>query len=352
MASYTPQQIAFAFSMISNAATALPAGQPLGVYEQAIVDNFETITQTFPEIVGTGWSVVWGPKVYSSPTHPQITADNALLVVRGTGEGGNPFYIVATAATNPQSQFDRHVEDLSLTPVPFPAGGRVSTGTMDGVDILLGLESGGSTLQQFLDARASDTATLVFTGHSLGGTLTPALALSVESRGWGKVYTLPTAGLTAGDASFVSAFAARFPPAAPAGATSTWNRNVVNSNDAYPKCWTSVGEISGLYPQLGPPSPCISAIQRSVESRLPVPNPFANIAQVTFQAAFQPPPPDLANDGTLQFVYETRWQHIEAYGLEIIPDLLGGFQSPGFGPEQWQCVHDLCAQLEEATVAR
>jgi hypothetical protein len=324
MASYNTQQITFVFSLVSNAAASAEAGQ--SDLPGLITAKFQTITQQYGSYIGTGWSMPWGPVVESSPTARGPVANNSLIVVQGTDAGGNPLYIVATAGTNPKSAVDR-TEDLNLTMVPFAAGGNIDQGTMTGLNALLTMQSNGLTLQQFLKSRASSSATLAFTGHSLGGALTPALALSVDTTGWGNVVAMPTAGPTPGDAGFVAAFTQKFPPLlAQGGTTLTWNRNVVNELDAVPMAWTSIAQVNGLYPQIGDP-PCVQALVDKFAALPLSPNPFVNLPQSPFTGQYgnPPVPPLYAKNLTVRFLAQALYQHIQAYVVQLVPDLVNAF---------------------------
>jgi len=325
MGSYTTQQNAFVFSLVSNAASAVSSN-----FAAAITQKFGEVTSgQYSSFIGTGWSIAWGPVVVSEKGDVTPEADNTLMVVQGTDASGNPLYIVPTAGANPKSLFDELAEDLSLKMVAFPGGGNITTGTNDGLTNLLGMSYENNTLQQFLDSvpNAGD-ATLVFTGHSLGGALTPALALSIDTSRWGQVYAMPTAGPTTGDAGFAAAFTKKFPtPQSTSDPRSTWNCNIVNESDLVPMVWNSVGNILGLYSQLGPPSPCVTAVIHHVEGLIPAGASFVSVPQVTFTADFvpQPGPFPYEKNPTVLFFAEALYQHIAAYTLELVPDLLDAF---------------------------
>lgn len=349
MGSYSAQQNAFVFSLVSNAASSASSD-----FAEAITTKFDEVTSNYASFIGTGWSIAWGPVVFSESTDRTPKADNALVVVQGTDASGKPLYIVATAGTNPKSLFDEKTEDLDLTLVPFAGGGNITTGTNIGLMNLLGMTSNNQTLQQFLSSCASSNATLIFTGHSLGGALTPALALSIETSGWGQVYAYPTAGPTPGDAGFVTAFTTKFPtPQATTDPTSTWNCNIVNQIDLVPMAWTDISGIGALYPQLGPPSPCVTDLQNAAAALVPSPDPFVDLPRTTFDRGFVPPQPPLlfAKNPTILFMTEALYQHSTAYTMELVPDLVGAF--PGIELTDAGCVEimALCVEVSAESVA-
>src|SRR5262249_8685312 len=103
--------------------------------------------------------------------------------------------VVTIAGTNPNSIFDWFVLDWDVGKVvrwPYgshPQGAAISEGSWLGLQILRALRPGygvpgmGTTLGEFLTLAMRDlnqTTTLIVTGHSLGGALSPALALWLQ----------------------------------------------------------------------------------------------------------------------------------------------------------------------------
>ena len=104
-------------------------------------------------------------------------------------------------------------------------------------------------LRTFLTKAANGSSTLIFAGHSLGGALSPTLALFLypqpQESGWKQVLVLPTAGASPGNEPFAKLFAAAYPPvasgvSAPYG---TWNTNYANAADAVPHAWNLLDEV-------------------------------------------------------------------------------------------------------------
>jgi hypothetical protein len=122
--------------------------------------------------------------------------------------------------------------------------------------MLLAMQSQGQTLLSYLQARAdASTSTLIFTGHSLGGALSPTLALALKEQGlnlkdWKAVYVYPTAGPTAGNATFATYFSQTFPQSATGSQPwQVWNADLANSLDIVPRAWNAqtLATIPNLY---------------------------------------------------------------------------------------------------------
>jgi len=218
------QQV-FTLNMFSNFASAPRTGNPtqlqqdLALILQALLGN-ENIIQN----IGN-WDVVWGPVVgaYGRDVKDQV-ASNAMFVAKNT-EGK---YVIAVSATNPTSLYGWCVEDFDVRTmeawkdVNFGTehGGtpRISTGTYLGLQNLLQLtytapDNGPTTnLMEFLQSTFQDyqkQAQLVVSGHSLGGALSPVLALYIDEQQatWNPfmkvvVSTMPTAGASPGNKAF------------------------------------------------------------------------------------------------------------------------------------------------------
>jgi acetyl esterase/lipase len=135
-------------------------------------------------------------------------------------------------------------------------------GTVDGVNALLGLKDlrTGLTLMDFLKAAHRPQATLIFSGHSLGGALAPVLALvlfnpfggPLKQADWRSVLNYPTAGPTPGNQQLAQFFASAFPmtPARPeADSYRVWNANIWITLDVIPHAWeiSMLDEIPTLY---------------------------------------------------------------------------------------------------------
>jgi hypothetical protein len=288
---FDPWQQVFTMSMLSNRASDQKGGSsPLqddlaGLVQKALADA------TFQALIGSSWEVVWGPCVYEHGSGvldlPSDVVDNAMFVAYDTA---SDMYVVAVAATNPISTFDKLTEDADVAPIAswpyeqvlpsggtFPAGVAIAPGTKDGVDILQTMQdSTGKSLSEFLQGVESTSATLVFTGHSLGGALAPTLACALVTQGqldpsqWADVFVYPTAGPTPGNDAFVMLFSDLFPQTPPGTQPwQVWNSLLWNSMDIVPHAWSSdtITEIATLYGSAVPPGDFVtSALQVAVVS--------------------------------------------------------------------------------------
>ncbi len=279
----------------------------------------------------------WGPAVEQSGA----AADNAMIVVAGSDADDHPVFIVAVAGTNPKSHLDG-TEDLDVGKVvPFNGTAQIDLGTSVGIAILEAMVPNTQTLQQYLESVASTSATLIFTGHSLGGALSPALALDLfvnkgmKTSKWGAVYVTPSAGPTPGDAEFVSLFNSTFPP------TPGWNLNVVNSLDCVPMAWSDLSSIAKVYEPNIMPTAGIFALVQVFEHLLGNEKQFyAALPQSRFTGTYNPnprpppPPPPNNNDPsslygpTALFAAQALYQHIPAYIEQLTPELAPFFSPP------------------------
>ena len=262
---FDPWQQVFTMSMLANSDRDLVGSTSTLTEDLASTLQTDLGDARFQALIGSSWEVVWGPCVYEK-TGDDVE-DNAMYVACNTASN---MYVVAIAATNPISRFDKLMEDASINPIEawpygqtmpsgtsFPAGVAIAPGTTMGVSILQGMQdSTGKPLATFLQSVQSSSATLVFAGHSLAGALAPTLACALITNGvldpsqWAHVYVYPTAGPTPGNAGFVTLFATLFPQTA-AGTQpwQVWNSLLWNSLDLVPHAWnsTTISEIAGLY---------------------------------------------------------------------------------------------------------
>lgn len=280
---FDPWQQVFTISQLVNKdgkATKQTAAQLQADLETTIQGDLNSAP--FQSVIGDSWKVVWGPCVYQKTPPPEGpgVVDNAMFVAQNTATN---MYVVAIAATSFHSFFDQHTEDLKVNPImawpygqamppgtTFPAGVAIAPGTHIGVGILQGMQDGASnkSLVAFLQGVQSTAASLVFTGHSLGGALAPALACALLTQGnldlasWGNVYIYPTAGPTPGNGAFATLFQTLFPQTA-VGAQpwQIWNSLLWNNLDIVPHAWNEsmLSQIPSLYTPTASPGVAVVA---------------------------------------------------------------------------------------------
>lgn len=289
-APYNIVQTTFMLSMAANGASDISATQAqLQAYLAAALNGgTDPIGTQFPgffasmnpQLAGGDWAVVWGPCVYSTKPAQAEYAANAMYVAHSRALAT---YVVAMAATNPDSLYDWISEDGDVSPiymakwpftVPFVRAAHlpwvldpppaVSAATALGVSNLLTqmTDPANGTLQNFLTHAADPTSTLIFCGHSLAGALSPTLAMYLYPQparsGWKQVLVLPTAGASPGNTAFAALFAAAYPPVptGTGGAYAAWNTDYANAHDVVPHAWNqldavvSAPDAQGNYPSM------------------------------------------------------------------------------------------------------
>jgi triacylglycerol lipase len=328
MPSFTPEQTIFSLAMLAGLADAYTGS--VATIEPALTTDLNNHLTAMTTEIGS-WEVVWGPAVYELPTSNR--PDNTMYVARGNGQPGFPNLVVAIAGTNPYSLFDWLVEDLLVTPqIPWPSGKpfslerRIALGTFIGLSALQTLKPGaaqpgaGTTLKEFLATQVSAPLSLAITGHSLGGALSPTVALWLhdvqkewDPAGHASLSVLPAAGPTAGNQAFANYSDAQI------GAEVT---RLHNPLDIVPHAWTT-SDLQQLPTLYAPAIPTSDLLNDLVDLAIDI-SKFGDYTQINLNA---PPLPGSAVNTSqinpnaspfVNFLSQAVYQHIEAYF-----DLLG-----------------------------
>jgi hypothetical protein len=216
------------------------------------------------EVIGK-WNRVWGPFVYLARPPFNKYATNAIYVA----QQGNK-YVIGVAGTNPKSLQNWLIEDLYVAVLADWADyaendpqfqPKISMGTKIGLDNLLRPHPGSSTtIIDFLTdllKEADENIEILLTGASLGGALSPVLALALHekkstwdpnNRATLKVVTF--AGPTPGNYYFAERYRLKL------GNTTT---RIWNSLDIVPHAWKPelLSQIPSLYEPQIPSNPLI-----------------------------------------------------------------------------------------------
>lgn len=249
------RQQVFTLSWLASQAPAGQAVPPTVLTKVTPAPWDQTALQTIIDTLGQqipswSWEVRWGP-FYSADWVGGRPA-NTMFIAQQRDEQNNrlPVHVVAIAGTYGASLFDLLVEDLDIDPTPWPLKSnpssqqQVTKGDWDGLMNLLGL--GRPAIR---DAVAlidnKDSTTLWFTGHSLGGALSPMLMLALMDPDskldttfthlglWKEVKLLSTAGPSIGDKAFLDHFHAVF------GADNPDITFIWNGLDVVPHAWNA-----------------------------------------------------------------------------------------------------------------
>jgi hypothetical protein len=203
-----------------------------------------------------GWSLAWGPAVYKFALAE--LDDNMMYVVRNDEDPAHLAIVVR--GTNPPALLDWLVEDLDVvdqvtweTGSP-PDGAKISKAISEGLHILQTMTAAGpdgeTTLTGFLAEQSTVHPALRIdvTGHSLGGALSPALALWLadteaqwnESPTRARFAVYPLAGPTLGNAELAAYYDSRLGSA---------THRMQSSCDVVPLFWNveTMATVADLY---------------------------------------------------------------------------------------------------------
>ncbi|TKX18227.1 lipase-like protein 4 [Elsinoe australis] len=312
-----------------------------------------------------GWKITWGPRVWKSPdSHFYEGLDNCWMITMAPGvvypDGAKyDTYVVAIAGTAVFSAKDWVQEDFGVDHViPFDAftktfkegpiiepqktpktgeGPFCAWGTAWGAYQIVtntspeGNPGAGTTILQYLAGLNKDGGDfrVIFTGHSLGGALSPFLSLAAKANSLipalattpDNILTFPAAGATPGDGLLGDAYGKLFPVSGPGG-YQQWNTNLFNTLDIVPQAWSTddtqdrfLDKIVGIYGTLE------GKIHHQIEGMVGKAKSRAEASGIIYQPIegnpFTGTPPDHPPKRFLKFIFEAVKQHTKAYHDEV-----------------------------------
>lgn len=179
----TRRQQMFVFSMFSELGAGIQGTAASAILRDTL--NRELV-RIAPEI-GV-WDLVWGPGVYL--VTPDSLPANVMFAVHSAADSQ---VVVALAGTNPSLVFDWFAEDWFIywtsrwdygdappEEALISQGSQVALSLFQAMRPVRGLPAAGRTLAGFLRSKLSEwdeDVEIITTGHSLGGAVSPALAL-------------------------------------------------------------------------------------------------------------------------------------------------------------------------------
>jgi hypothetical protein len=268
VAVYSTTQIVHSFTFTVGSAADLKFDNQSGEGVAAMQTYVQLVAKTMladtkvQHLIGD-WTLVWGPVVYANNTSgPTVVADNTMACYYSPTHN---MYVVAVSGTNPVSPLDWFGQDFNVhTQVPWTTAGgtgsgKISAGTNDGLQTILQMRNAeGQTmleaLSSYMTPRLTTGATIAVGGHSLGGALSPCLALYMYENAAklglsGKLSVFATAGPTPGDGQWASNYEALI------SAGSLDYSSLYNTLDVVPLAWqpSDLETIPTLYDSFNKP---------------------------------------------------------------------------------------------------
>jgi hypothetical protein len=338
---YTQTQTVFALSLLSNVGSKFKGN--VTQIEAATSQEINTYLSQPTLIAEIGsWAVIWGPSVYQAPGSD--LADNVMVAFQARAGSALPGQLViGIAGTNPYSAFDWLLEDFSVIAAPrwaygnpAPLNPHISAGTYLGLSILQALVPGhslpgvGVRLKNFLLSTLAAPTPITIAGHSLGGALSPAVALWLsdtkaqwDPSGFSSLACLPSAGPTSGDQDFSTYYGNQL------GNATT---RLHNSLDVVPHAWEAddLRELPDLYsPPISPTLELYGLLFAALI--ISASKNYTQICQST------PPLPGVLNQSLINpassdcdnFSAQMLYQHVSAYFVLVgvsIPALQAAFE--------------------------
>ncbi|MEU4343961.1 hypothetical protein AB0H00_22275 [Nocardia sp. NPDC023852] len=225
--------------------------------ERTLRQKIQQYLNTNQEVIG-GWEIVWGPGVALFDT--DLYAVNAMYMVRSTEDRSR--YVIAMAGSTDALVFDWLVEDSFILQTPWFANLAAwhTIGTAIGVKTLMNITPSGDrpgagrTLPVFLSTLPDKAIDLTVTGHSLGGALSPTLALFLRDTQWlwdesekARISVLSTAGPSFCNQEFVDYTTQRLQRV----------QRYANDLDLVPHMWNppDIDSAKALYSKNNQPAP-------------------------------------------------------------------------------------------------
>ncbi|KXJ88156.1 hypothetical protein Micbo1qcDRAFT_214784 [Microdochium bolleyi] len=221
------------------------------------------LASELPRITGD-WQKSWGPRVYKRDPKLRGAAENVWFAAVSESQ---KTVVVAVAGTAPVSiqdwlddmdvkkvvnfdswiaQWSTGIKEPVIDEKPQNDGAAyIARGTAMGVyNILNNVDQATKThIWEYLNTLEAGY-TVIFTGHSMGGAITPALALGLSLAGMSgsdQTYAMPSAGPTSGNLLFVDKYKKAYPMTSVPGATAGYqvlNLDLYNTDDIVPQAWS------------------------------------------------------------------------------------------------------------------
>ena len=179
MSNYEKQKQIYCLSFASNSAFGLsfsPSGTPCTPEYQSGLEKLQSFVfkvanqvitdSTTTAFIGSDWSLVWGPVVFSNaPNTQSVHADNTLGVFFSPSQN---LYVVAIAGTNENSMYGWAVEDFQVgNMVTWESitgakdSGNIALGTSKGLEALLAMKDQNGKGIGFLEALLAHTKSFI-----------------------------------------------------------------------------------------------------------------------------------------------------------------------------------------------